>query len=129
MNVAAISGNLTRDGEFRETANGNKMLSFTVAVNERQRKGEEFVDYANFFDIVLFGNQCGYYAKVLKKGVRVAVAGRLRWASWEKDGEKRSKVSIIANQIDLLAKTAEGEAEEDVPFDTDGGLYAEDVQF
>ena len=66
---------------------------------------------------------------VLKKGARVAVDGRLRWASWEKDGEKRSKVSIIANQIDLLGKPATGEAEEDVPFDMDGGLYAEDVQF
>ena len=102
INHAVISGNLTRDCEERRTQSGMAIVTFTVAVNERRKNNQtgEYDDYANYIGCVAFGKYAENKAPALQKGARVTVSGSLRWSQWEKDGQKRSKVEIIANDIE-----------------------------
>lgn len=111
INNVVISGNLTRDAELRELKNDGAVLNFAVAVNDRfyDRDAEEYAEYANYFDCVMFGARAKALADYLKKGVKVAVSGKLHYSSWETDEGKRSKVEITALEIEFLS------AKEDAP--------------
>nr|UVX93121.1 MAG: Single-strand binding protein family protein [Bacteriophage sp.] len=104
INQISITGNLTRDPEFRNTASGTAVLSFGIAVNDRRKNQQtgEWEDVPNFFECVAFGNRATALSDILTKGMKVAVAGKLHYSSWEKDGQKHSKVDIIANDIELM---------------------------
>lgn len=104
INHVAITGNLTRDPDLRNTAGGTAVLSFGIAVNDRRRNQQtgEWEDVPNFFECVTFGNRATALSDILTKGMNVAVAGKLHYSSWEKDGQKHSKVDIIANDIELM---------------------------
>lgn len=104
INMVTVSGNLGRDPELRQTVTGTNILTFSLAVNERVKRGEEWEDYTNWFDIVTFGRRAEGLSKVLAKGMKLAVSGKLRYASWEKDGQKRSKVEIIADNVDIMQR-------------------------
>lgn len=104
VNMCAISGNLTRDGEVRSTQGGTAILSFDVAVNERRKNQQtgEWEDRPSFISCSLFGNRAMSLAQYLTKGTKVFVQGHLRQSSWEaQDGSKRSKVEVIVDEIDL----------------------------
>ena len=103
VNVVVISGNLTRDPELRTSPGGTNILNFGMAVNDRRKNGKtgEWEDYANYVDCVLFGNRAEFLSKTLKKGMRVFVEGKLRYSSWERDGQKRSKVEIVVDDVDF----------------------------
>lgn len=106
INRVTISGNLTRDPELRE-AGGATILSFSVAVNDRSKNQQtgEWEDRPNFIDCVMFGRRGEALAPLLSKGLKVAVSGRLRYSSWEaKDGTKRSKVEVAADEVELMAR-------------------------
>lgn len=90
----SLVGNITRDPELRFSAAGNAVVGFGLAVN-RKRNDEEVT---SFFDVTAFGTLAEHVAE-LPKGCRVMVIGRLEQRSWEKDGEKRSKVEIVADEI------------------------------
>ena len=102
VNRVAISGNLTRDPELRSTQSGMHILNFGIAVNDRRRNNAtgEWEDYANFIDCVLFGNRAEWLARDLHKGKKVFVEGKLRYSSWERDGQRRSKIEVVADEID-----------------------------
>ena len=102
INHAVISGNLTRDCEERRTQGGMTIVTFTVAVNERRKNNQtgEYEDYPNYIGCAVFGKYAEKLAPSLLKGSRVTVSGSLRWSQWEKDGQKRSKVEIIAQDIE-----------------------------
>lgn len=106
INVVAISGNITRDAELRATQGGTQVLAFTVAVNERRKSPQgEWEDQPNFVDCTLFGNRAAAIAGYMAKGTLVFVSGHLRWHSWEaKDGSKRSKLSVIAEEIHFVTR-------------------------
>ena len=105
INRVVITGNLTRDSEVRFTASQCAVLSFSVAVNDRRYNAADqaWEDYTNYFDCTMFGVRAEKIGKFLPKGTRVAVEGKLRWSSWEKDGQKRSKVEIIVEEIVFLS--------------------------
>lgn len=103
INQVSITGNLTREPELRNTAGGTAVLSFGIAVNDRRKDASgQWVDVPNFFECVTFGNRATALSDILTKGMKVAVAGKLHYSSWEKDGQKHSKVDIIANDIELM---------------------------
>ena len=111
INVVAISGNLTRDAELKENRSGaSSILNFSVAVNDRRKNNEtgEWEDYANYVDCTIFGNRAEKLAQYMTKGTRVALTGKLRFSSWEKDGQRRSKLTVIANDIEFLSRGGEG---------------------
>lgn len=104
INVVVLTGNLTRDPELRSLPSGTSVCEMGVAVNESFKNGStgEWEERANFFDVTVWGAQGENCAKYLSKGRGVAIHGRLRWESWEKDGQKRSKVKVIADQVQFL---------------------------
>ena len=96
INRVNITGNLTRDPELRVTAAGTQVLSFGVAVNDRRRNPQtgEWEDYPNFVDCTMFGTRAEAVSRFLAKGNKVAIEGKLRYSSWEKDGQRRSKLEV-----------------------------------
>jgi len=97
-----IVGNLTRDPEIRYTRDGQATTSLSVAVNRRwqDRTTKEWEESTSYFDVVCWRDLAENVALSLTKGARVVVAGRLEQRSWESDeGEKRSKVEIVADEI------------------------------
>ncbi len=106
INVAVITGNLTKDPELRHTGGGTAVCELRVAVNSSRKNGQtgEWEDKANYFDVVVWGAQGENCANYLSKGRPVAVEGRLDWSEWEaKDGSgKRQKVQIVAKSVQFL---------------------------
>lgn len=104
INRVNISGNLTRDPELRATASGMPVMSFGVAVNDRRRNSNtgEWEDPPNFIDCTMFGTRAESVSRFLSKGSKVAIEGKLRWSSWERDGQKRSKLEVIVDEIEFF---------------------------
>ena len=128
MNRVCISGNLTRDPELRATAGGMAVLAFGVAVNDRRKNSVtgEWEDAPNFVDVTVFGKRAESLADMLKKGMKVTIDGKLRWSSWEtQDGGKRSKLEVIADDIDLPPRQQASATFESVAAD----LGAEEIPF
>ena len=118
INRVVISGNLTRDAELRNTAAGLPVLSFGMAVNDRRKKADgEWEDYPNFVDCTLFGSRGEWLSERMTKGARVVVEGKLRWSQWEKDGAKRSKIEVVADEVVLMSgQKPQQEIDDDLPF-------------
>ena len=112
INKCFISGNLTRDPEMRATQSGTQILSFGVAVNDRRRNPQsgEWEDVPNFIDCVVFGKRADALQRFLTKGMKVAIEGKLRWSQWEKDGQKRSKIEVIVDEVEFLAGQQKAES-------------------
>ena len=112
INRVNISGNLTRDPELRATTGGTQVLSFGVAVNERHKNQQtgEWEDYPNFVDCTMFGTRAEAVSRYLSKGSKVAIEGKLRYSSWERDGQRRSKLEVIVDEIEFMSRGQQGEA-------------------
>ncbi len=110
INRVIISGNLTRDPELRSTASGTSVLALGVAVNDRRKNSQtgEWEDYPNFVDCTMFGARAEAVSKFLSKGQKVAIEGKLRWSQWERDGQKRSKIEVIVDEIEFMSSRNDG---------------------
>lgn len=106
INRVVISGNLTRDPELRATPGGTQVLSFGVAVNDRRRNPQtnEWEDYPNFVDCTMFGTRAESLSRYLSKGTKVAIEGKLRYSSWERDGQRRSKLEVIVDELEFMTQ-------------------------
>ena len=84
INRVIISGNLTRDPELRNTAGGVSIIGFGVAVNDRRRNAQtgEWEDYPNYIDCTMFGARAESLSRILTKGMKVSIEGKLRWSQW-----------------------------------------------
>lgn len=109
INRVVISGNLTRDPELRATASGMPVLGFGVAVNDRRKNQQtgEWEDYPNFIDCTMFGARAQSVSRFLSKGSKVSIEGKLRWSQWERDGQKRSKIEVIVDEIEFMSSRNE----------------------
>ena len=107
INRVVISGNLTRDPELRQTQSGTAVLGFGVAVNDRRRNNQtgEWEDYANFVDCTMFGTRAQAISQYLRKGLKVAIEGKLHYSSWEdmNGGGKRSKIDVTVDEIEFMS--------------------------
>lgn len=105
INRVMLSGNITRDPEVRMTASGTSVLSFGLAVNDRRRNSEtgEWEDCPNFIDCTMFGTRAESVSKHMAKGDKIAVDGKLRFSQWEKEGQRRTKLEVIVEEIELMA--------------------------
>jgi single-strand DNA-binding protein len=110
LNRVMLVGRLTRDPEVRYTSGGMPIVNMGLASNYRQKDAAsgEWVEKPNFFDVVGFGDRFEKLASNLEKGRRIGIDGTLRWSSWETDGQKRSKVEIIADNIQFLDSRGDG---------------------
>jgi single-strand DNA-binding protein len=109
MNLLAIAGTLTRDPEIRYTQGGKAIANFSIAVN-RSWKGQsgEWEEEVSYFQCTTFGYVAENVVKKFAKGERITITGRLKQDRWEKDGQKHSRVVIIAEKIDPPCKQNHG---------------------
>ena len=105
INQVSITGNLTREPELRSTAGGTVVLSFGIAVNDRRKNQQtgEWEDYPNFVDCTMFGACAEKLQPYLTKGTKVAIEGKLRYSSWERDGQRRSKLEVIVDELEFMS--------------------------
>lgn len=116
LNNVSIIGRLTRDAELKYTQSGYPVASFCIAVNRSRKDGDNYVDEASFFDCSMFGKSAESLKQYMTKGKQVAVIGELRQERWESDGQSRSKVVIVANNVQLLG----GKSDESAPAHPNG---------
>ena len=119
-----VSGNLTRDPELRSTAGGTHVLSLAIAVNDRRKNPQsgEWEDYPNFVDCKMFGSRAESVSRCLSKGQKVCIEGKLRYSSWERDGQKHSKLEVVVDEIEFMA--AKGQQQPQAPQAAPQAYYA-----
>ena len=112
-NAIHLTGNMTRDAELRFSNSGQAVANFGLAINNRRKNanGEWEDGDPGFYDVTCFGTLAENVAESLSRGDRVTLNGRIDFQQWEKDGEKRSKVAVIADAVgpDLRWATAKVE--------------------
>ena len=127
FNKVMLMGNLTRDPELRYTSNGSAVASFGLAVNRKFKQGDELKEDVCFVDITVWGKQGENCAEYLSKGRPAFIEGRLQFSTWESEGQKRSKLEVVANTVQFLGSRSDSQAgsssgqpsateEDDVPF-------------
>lgn len=106
INKVTLVGNLTRDAELSMLPSGSPVLNFSIAVNDRVRNGDEWKDYANFFDCSVFGNRATAIQQYLTKGLKVAVEGHLHWSQWDdkETGKKRSRIQVYVDNVEFMSR-------------------------
>jgi single-strand DNA-binding protein len=102
-------GNLTRDPELRQTPTGQNVTSFSLALNRSYKDASgEWKEVTDYIDIVCWGPLAERVAQYMSKGRRCLVQGRLQSRSWEQEGQKRSKVEVLANDVTFLDSRGAG---------------------
>ncbi len=103
LNQVTLMGNLTRDPELRQTPTGQNVCSFSLALNRSYKDASgEWQEATDYIDIVAWGPLGERVSQYLSKGRRCLVQGRLQSRSWEQEGQKRSKVEVLANDVTFL---------------------------
>ena len=110
MNSVTLIGNLGADPETTALPSGTKVSSFRVAVGDVYGTGDNKTEKTYWFSCKTFGKLAEIVEQHLSKGSRIGLHGKLIHEEWEKDGQKKSAVRIIADRIDFLSwKTSQGE--------------------
>ena len=113
LNIVSISGNLGSDAELRITRSGKPFTTFHVAVNERVPQADgSFGEHTSWIDCVMFGKRAEGIAPILRKGMRVAVTGRLHARSWEQDGVPRKAIEVRVDEVELMTVKREAQRAE-----------------
>lgn len=120
FNQVTLMGNLTRDPDLRQIPSGQSVCSFSLALN-RSYKGSDgnWQEATDYVDVVAWGPLGERVAQYVTKGRPVLVSGRLQSRQWEQDGQKRSKLEVIANDVTFLGGRGEGG-------ESGGGNYSQD---
>ncbi len=102
-NRVILVGNLTRDIELKYTPGGTAVSDIGMAVNDRRKSASgEWVDETTFVDVTLWGRTAEVASEYLSKGSPILVEGRLKLDSWETDGQKRSKLRVVCDRMQML---------------------------
>lgn len=128
VNRVILAGNLVRDPELRYIPSGTAVASFSLAVNRRYRQEGELKEEVSYIDVVAYGKVGETSGNFLKKGRPVLVEGRIQQRRWEtQEGEKRSKVEVVAHNVQFLGPRPEAGAEAAAPDTGSGDL--DDIPF
>lgn len=129
INKVILTCRLTREPDVRRTASGMAVLTLGVAFNDRRKnQAGEWEDVGNFADATLFGARAEVIANYLHKGSRIAIEGKLRYSSWERDGQKRSKLEIMVDELVMLDKKQGNQQQAAQPMEIQPIMY-EDIPF
>lgn len=139
LNHLVLIGRLTRDlgsdeRSFGYLPNGTAKAVVSIAVNRSRKKDNQWVDETSFFDVTIFGKTAENLKPYLLKGSQICVEGFIKQDRWEKDGQKQSRISIVAENVQLLGgRNQSGQAtgnansvqqnmgfQEDIPYEEDG---------
>ncbi len=101
-NRVVLVGNITRDPELRFIPSGTAVSEIGLAVNDRVKKGDQWVEETTFVDVTLWGRQAEIANEYLSKGSSVLIEGRLKLDRWEKEGQKHSKLRVVGERMQML---------------------------
>ncbi|MDQ5913483.1 MAG: single-strand DNA-binding protein [Patescibacteria group bacterium] len=109
VNQVTLLGRLTRDPELRQTPNGASVASFSLALNRswKDNNSGEWKEETDFIDCVAWGPLAERLEKMVKRGQRLLVTGRLSQRSWEQDGQKRNKIEVVVGDMTLIEAAGE----------------------
>ena len=137
LNNYSVIGRMTRDLDeraFAYTSNGKARLNISIAVNDGYGDNQ----YTSYFDVVVWGKTAENIKPYLGKGKQICINGRLRQDRWESNGQKNSRVVIVAETVQLLGGRDNGAgsggnyqqpAQQQVPAYNDGRDFPEDIPF
>ena len=143
LNNYSVIGRMTRDLDeraFAYTSNGKARLNISIAVNDGYGDNQ----YTSYFDVVVWGKTAENIKPYLGKGKQICINGRLRQDRWESNGQKNSRVVIVAETVQLLGGRDNGAgsggnyqqpaqqqepAYNNAPAHNDGGDFSEDIPF
>lgn len=118
FNKVILVGNVTRDIELRYIASGTAVAEIGLAVNDRVKRNDQWIEETTFVDVTLWGRTAEVANEYLAKGAPVLIEGRLKLDTWEKDGQKRSKLKVIGETMQMLGSKG-GERRTGPPKDAD----------
>ena len=95
--------------ELKYLPSGTAVADISLAVNSKRKQNEEWVDQVDFFDVTLFARTAEIASEYLSKGSPALIEGRLKQETWEKDGQKRSKVKVVGERLQLLGSRADSQ--------------------
>lgn len=101
VNVVALVGRITRDAELKNTYGGTSVCKFVLAVSRNRKMNEKWEEETSFIDVQAWGKLAEFVADKLTKGKQVTVQGSLRQERWESNGEKKQRVIVVADNIQL----------------------------
>ncbi|TWU24097.1 Single-stranded DNA-binding protein [Novipirellula galeiformis] len=108
-NRVVLVGNITRDIELKYTQGGTAVTEVTIAVNDRRKSATgEWVEETTFVDVTLWGRTAEVASEYLSKGSPILVEGRLKLDMWETDGQKRSKLRVVGERMQMLSGNSGG---------------------
>ena len=107
-NRVVLVGNLTRDVDLRYTPSQTAVTDIGLAVNDRVKRNNEWVDETTFVDVTLWGRQAEVANEYLSKGAPVLIEGRLKLDTWEQEGQKRSKLRVVGEKMQMLGSRSGG---------------------
>ena len=110
INAVTLTGGIPRDAEMKYTGGGMAIASFSIAVTDSRKVGDQWQDESYYFDCSLFGKRADALGSKLVKGTQLTITGKLRQEKWEKDGQKHSKVAIIVDDVVLHQRAASGQS-------------------
>jgi single-strand DNA-binding protein len=105
FNRVILIGNLTTEIDLRSTQGGTAVCDVSLAVNDkRKNQAGEWVEDTTFVDVTLWGRTAEVAAEYLGKGSPILIEGRLKLETWETDGQKRSKLKVVGERMQMLGK-------------------------
>ena len=112
-NHVILVGRLTKDlgtdeRSFGYVANGQARANISIAVNRSKKNGDQWIDEVNYFDVTIWGKTAENLKPYLTKGKQIIIDGYLKQDRWEKDGQKFSKVTVVANNVQLIGGRGDG---------------------
>ena len=106
INSVVLVGRITKDvgsdeRSFSYVGNGTAKAVVSIAVNRGVKKGDKWEDETSFFDVVIWGKMAENLKPKLIKGRQITVSGYLKQDRWEKDGQKQSRVQVVADMVEV----------------------------
>jgi single-strand DNA-binding protein len=110
INKVILVGNVGVDPEVRSLETGVKVARVRLATTERifNRQTNETTEHTEWHTITLWRGLAEVVDKFVRKGSQLYIEGRLRSREWEQDGQKRYATEIVADELKLLGRRAEG---------------------
>jgi single-strand DNA-binding protein len=103
FNRVILVGNITRDIELKYTQGGTAVTEIGLAVNDRRKTASgEWVEETTFVDVTLWGRTAEVASEYLSKGSPILIEGRLKLDTWETEGQKRSKLRVVGERMQML---------------------------
>ena len=114
LNHVVLIGRITQDigsdeRNFSYVGNGQARANISIAVNRSKKQGDQWVDEVNYFNITVWGKTAENLKPYFNKGQQICVEGHLKQDRWEKDGKKESRISIVADSIQLVGGKKDGD--------------------